>query len=79
MKKVTSIVINNFINDSRVLKENISLQKAGYEVQVVALHEEPLREHETVQNILVHRVKLKSRGWPKKKDIQILKYVEIIY
>ena len=79
MKKVTSIVINNFINDSRVLKENISLQKAGYEVQVVALHEEPLREHETVQNILVHRVKLKSRGWPKKKAIQILKYVEFIY
>ena len=35
MKKVTSIVLNNFKNDSRVLKENISLQNAGYDVKVV--------------------------------------------
>lgn len=79
MKKITSIVLNNFKNDSRVLKENISLQKAGYEVQVVALHEEPLKEHEEVQNIPVHRVKLKSRGWSKHKAIQLLKYFEFIY
>lgn len=79
MKKVTSIVLNNFKNDSRVLKENISLQKAGYEVQVVALHEEPLAEFEEVQNIPVHRVKLKSRGWSKNKVIQLLKYFEFIY
>ncbi|QKE28147.1 glycosyltransferase, family 1 [Arcobacter acticola] len=79
MKKVISIVLNNFKNDSRVLKENISLQKAGYEVQVVALHEEPLKEFEEVQNILVHRVKLKSRGWSKHKLVQLLKYFEFIY
>jgi hypothetical protein len=48
MKKVISIVLNNFKNDSRVLKENISLQKAGYEVQVVALHEESLKEYEEI-------------------------------
>lgn len=34
MKVVTSIVFNNFKNDSRVLKENISLQSAGYKVKV---------------------------------------------
>lgn len=79
MKKVTSIVLNNFKNDSRVLKENISLQKAGYEVRVVALHEEPLKEYETVQNIPVHRIKLKSRGWSKNKAIQLFKYFEFIY
>jgi len=79
LKKVTSIVLNNFKNDSRVLKENISLQKAGYEVQVVALHEEPLAEFEEVQNIPVHRVKLKSRGWSKQKLIQLIKYFEFIY
>ena len=77
--KVVSIVLNNFKNDSRVLKENISLQKAGYEVKVVALHEEPLKEFENVQNIPVHRIKLKSRGWSKHKLIQILKYFELIY
>lgn len=79
MKKVTSIVLNNFKNDSRVLKENISLQKAGYDVQVVALHEEPLKEYDEVQNIPVHRVKLKSRGWSKHKLVQLLKYCEFIY
>ena len=79
MKKVTSIVLNNFKNDSRVLKENISLQRAGYDVQVVALHEEPLAEFEEVQNIPVHRVKLKTRGWSKQKLIQLIKYFEFIF
>ncbi len=79
MKKVTSIVLNNFKNDSRVLKENISLQKAGYNVQVVALHEEYLSEFEKIQNISVHRIKLKTRSWSKNKIIQILKYFEFIY
>ena len=79
MKKVTSIVLNNFKNDSRVLKENISLQNAGYDVLVVALHEEPLKEFDEVQNIPIHRVKLKSRGWSKHKLIQLLKYMEFIY
>lgn len=79
MKKVTSIVLNNFKNDSRVLKENISLQKAGYKVKVVALYEEPLEEYENVQNIPVHRIKLKTRSWSKNKIIQILKYFEFIY
>ena len=44
MKKVVSIVLNNFKNDSRVLKENISLQNNGYDVQVVALWEDGLKE-----------------------------------
>ena len=79
MKKVISIVLNNFKNDSRVLKENISLQNAGYDVKVIALHEEPLKEFDEVQNIPVHRVKLKSRGWSKNKFVQLLKYFEFIY
>ncbi len=78
-KTIASLVLNNFKNDSRVLKENISLQNAGHEVIVVALHEEPLSERETVQNIPVHRIKLKSRGWSKNKFIQLLKYFEFIY
>lgn len=79
MKIVTSIVLNNFKNDSRVLKESISLQKAGYNVKVVALHEELLKEFDEVQNIPVHRIKLKSRGWSKNKAVQLLKYFEFVY
>jgi len=79
MKSVVSIVLNNFKNDSRVLKENISLQKAGYNVKVVALWEDGLEEFETVQNIPVHRVKLKSKNWSKNKMVQLVKYFEFIY
>jgi len=79
LKTVTSIVLNSFKNDSRVLKENMSLQKAGYKVKVVALHEEPLKEFDEVQNIAVHRVKLKSKNWSKNKIIQLFKYFEFIY
>ena len=79
MKNVVSIVLNNFKNDSRVLKENISLQKARYTVKVVALWEDGLEEFETVQNIPVHRVKLKSKNWSKNKIIQLVKYFEFIY
>lgn len=79
MKKVTSIVLNNFTNDSRVLKEAISLQKAGYDVTVVALHEVPLLEFETISNIAVNRIKLKSKNWSKKRVVQIIKYLEFLY
>jgi glycosyltransferase involved in cell wall biosynthesis len=79
MKNVVSIVLNNFKNDSRVLKENISLKKAGYDVKVVALYEEPLKEFEEVQGVSVHRIRLKSRNWSKKKIVQLIKYFEFVY
>lgn len=78
-KIVISLVLNNFTNDSRVLKENISLKRAGYDAHVVALHEEPLAEFEEVQNIPVHRVKLKTRLWSKHKLVQLIKYFEFVY
>jgi len=79
MIKVVSIVLNNFKNDSRVLKTNISLQNAGYNVQIVALFEDGIQEFETVQNIPVHRVKLKSKNWSKNKLVQLIKYFEFLY
>jgi len=79
MKKVISIVLNNFKNDSRVLKENISLQNAGYKVKVIALWEEGIEKLETVKNISVHRIELKSRSWSKNKIVQLLKYFEFLY
>lgn len=79
MKKVISIVLNNFVNDSRVLKEGISLQKAGYDVTVVALWEDGLEEFETIQGVATHRVRLVSRGWSKNKAVQLIKYLELIY
>lgn len=78
-KKVALIVINNFVNDSRVLKEALSLQNAGYSTQVFALHDEPLDEKEDIQGVGVQRIKLKSRSWPKYKVIQLLKYFEFVF
>ena len=77
-KKLISIVLNNFQNDSRVLRENLSLKNAGYSTQVVALHEDGLKEYEKIQGVAVHRVKLISRGWSKNSVIQLLKYVEFV-
>lgn len=79
MKKIVSIVLNNFKNDSRVLKENISLIRNNYDVKVVALYDDSLDEFELIQNIPVHRIKLKTRTWSKHKIIQIIKYLEFIY
>jgi glycosyltransferase involved in cell wall biosynthesis len=79
MKKVISIVLNNFRNDSRVLKTNISLQNNGYDVQVVAIWEDGLKEFEEVQNIPVHRMKLVSKNWSKNKLVQLFKYFEFLY
>jgi len=79
LKKVTLIVLNNFKNDSRVLKEAISLQNIGYQIKVVALHEDTLGEFDTVSNISVHRIRLKSKEWSKKRFIQLVKYFEFIY
>ena len=79
MKKVTSIVLNNFKNDSRVLKENISLQNAGYDVKVVALHDDKLNEFDEVHGISIHRVKLRSKKWSKNILISFIKYLEWIF
>ena len=79
MKRVASIVLNNFTNDNRVLKETISLQNAGYEPTIIALCDHGLQEHEIVQGIKVHRLVLKTRQWSKHKCVQLIKYVEFIY
>ena len=76
---VTLVVLNNFKNDSRVLKEAQTLKNKGYCVKVVALHEEPLLEFDNVSNISIHRIRLKTRNWSKHKIIQIIKYMEFLY
>lgn len=80
MKKVLSIVLNNFTHDSRVLKECVSLHKAGYDVAVLALHDdsEGLLEHDLISGIPVHRVRLVSKSWPRIPIIQGVKFLEFI-
>ncbi|MBK7408413.1 MAG: glycosyltransferase family 4 protein [Saprospirales bacterium] len=77
MKKVLSIVFNNFLHDSRVLKECISLKNAGYEVRVAALHSGELPEEEVVAGIPVTRIRLRTRHWSKNRLVQLIKYAEL--
>lgn len=76
---VTSVVLNSFKNDGRVIKEAISLQNNNYVVTVAALHEEPLLEYEKIENFNVHRIKLKTRGWSKHVSVQLIKYMEFLF
>jgi glycosyltransferase involved in cell wall biosynthesis len=74
-----NIVLNNFINDSRVLKTTKSLLSMGIDIHVVCLHEVGLPEHETLENLKVHRIKLKTRSWSKLKVVQLFKYAEFVW
>lgn len=78
MKKVANIVLNDFVNDSRVLKTSNTLSVLGYETVVVAMHNKGLCEKEIVSDVSVERINLASRYWPKIKIIQFIKYFEFI-
>ncbi|AJF07643.1 glycosyltransferase [Geoalkalibacter subterraneus] len=79
MKKIANVVLNDFTNDSRVLKISKSLLHFGYDPTVVAMHNIGLSEHDSIQGVKTHRLKLISRPWPKWRPIQILKYVEFVF
>lgn len=60
-KKVANIVFNPFVNDSRVLKETISLANNGYEVEVIAHSDESLKEYEDKGNYKIRRFSFLNR------------------
>lgn len=80
MKKVVSIVMNNFKNDTRVLKEAVTLNNNGFDVQVIALHDgiSNLKEYDVVSGINIHRIILKSKKMPKSIFFLIVKYFEFL-
>lgn len=77
--KIVNLVLNNFVNDSRVLKTSKFLVNMGFNVQVVALHDSNLSIFEQVEGVSVHRIALKSRKWSKRKFIQLFKLFEFIF
>lgn len=76
--KIVNLVLNNFIQDSRVLKTSRSLINMGFDVKVVALHDSNLPIFEQFEGINIHRIPLKSRSWSKIKFIQFFKLFELI-
>ena len=78
MIKVATLVFNPFTNDSRVLKEALSLAKNNYSVTVVAHGDEGLQTKETIENIEVVRVAYLNRKVTKKKFLKIKAYFSYI-
>jgi glycosyltransferase involved in cell wall biosynthesis len=77
-KSVVLVVLNNFINDSRVLKTAKTLQAAGLTVRICALHDQGLPKFTDENGIQVHRIYLRTRKLPKYKVFQIFKYLEFM-
>ena len=69
-------VITNFTNDTRVLKEAMSLNSAGYRVKVVCLHDDGLPREETLGQTDVVRIRLRTRLFPKNTVFWMLMYLE---
>ena len=61
-RRIVAVVLNPFINDTRVLKQARSLISAGHEVHVVAVWKPGLSYEEEVSGIHVHRVRLSPVG-----------------
>lgn len=78
VKKAVHLVFTNFVNDARVLKETGSLQRTGnWQVDIFALHSEGVAEEEMINGVRVHRIALKTRGWPKNFVFQLIKFGEL--
>jgi len=76
MDTVLMIVLKDFVNDSRILRECATVHNMGYRVVVYALHSESLPEYEKQDNYELYRFKLTTKKWPKHPFIQIFKYLE---
>ena len=57
-RKVCMFVYNNFLHDTRVLKEARSLVASGYDVTVVAVLDDASKPFEEQQGIKIVRMKI---------------------
>ncbi len=76
------ITLTDFRNESRLLKEAISLlnHRVVQKVYVAALHAEPLAVDQTYgERLIARRFKLASRQMPKDLVAQIVKYLEFCF
>ena len=73
--KVSSIVLNNFTNDSRVEKQAITLSRAGFNLTVVGLWKEGLQSNQHKDGYRIERIKLLTSSF-KGKLGRALKFME---
>lgn len=75
-KTVAHIVLNDFVNDNRVLKECRSLIAHGYAVSCFCLKSERTKKHEVIDGIEIHRLALWTEKLP--SFCNPLKYLEFL-
>ena len=78
MVKIASLVFNPFINDSRVLKEGLSLVKEGYSVEIVAHGDKELPSKDENNGLVVRRLAYLDRTITKGKIGKLKAYLQFI-
>ncbi len=78
MKKVANLVFNPFTNDSRVIKESVSLSSGGYEVEVIAHGDKELKDYEKQENFIVRRLSYLDRAVTKDKLSKLRAYLSYV-
>ena len=76
MRKIAALVFNSFTNDSRVLKESISLSNNNYDVEVIAHLDKGLKKKQDNENFVIRRFSYLNRKVTKSKIDKIIAYVK---
>jgi len=76
--RVANIVFNPFVNDSRVLKESISLSKAGYEIEVIGHLDNGLPKQEKHDDFIIKRFTYLDRTITKSKFTKLIVYLKYL-
>ena len=77
--KVVHIVLNTFVQDSRVMRECKSLAENGYDVTVIAYWMEDLKEDEFQDGYTIKRLRLITKSWTNNSIVQVFKYLEFLF
>lgn len=78
MIKVANLVFNSFVNDSRVLKESMSLSSHNYHVEVIAHLDRNLRKTQKQENFIVKRFSYLDRTVTKSKLSKLKAYITYV-
>ena len=78
MMKILYLVLNDFVNDNRVLRAAKTCLEIGGKPVVFALHREDIPEEENLNGIKVKRFDLITKSWSKHRIIQVIKYAEAV-
>ena len=76
--KIVHIVLNTFVQDSRVMRECKSLTENGYDVTVIAYWMKGLKEEEFQDGYTIKRLQLKTKSWTNNFIVQVFKYLEFL-